>query len=158
LPVAVLRRITLARSADHLRQVLTERRHTSQRVLVAEDHVGTVLGFSTSGPRYEREHGFHLPRPFRGEVFELYLHPAHQRRGTGRALLTHTIWDLLGIGLHPVLVWVLASNPARFFYEACGGTPVARAPVTVGNFTTQRIAYGWSKTLPILCGLPTTAR
>lgn len=85
----------------------------------------------------------------RGEIYELYLHPRAQRQGAGRQLLVMAIWSLVEQGLHPVLVWVLAANPARHFYAACGGVQVGRGPVTVGGRALTRLAFSWQGALPL---------
>lgn len=86
---------------------------------------------------------------FRGEIHELYIHPDHQRRGIGRALLARSIWTLVAHGLNPVMLWVLAQNTARHFYASCGGTLVARSPITVAGRRLPRLAYGWRDALPL---------
>lgn len=112
-------------------------------VLLVEDEHARPLGYAWFGPHLERRGG-HL-----GEIFELYLHPSAQGRGLGRQLLVAAIWSLVERSLHPVLVWVLAANPARHFYEACGGVRVGQSPVTVGGRTLTRLAYSWSEALPL---------
>jgi GNAT superfamily N-acetyltransferase len=86
---------------------------------------------------------------FRGEIYELYVHPDEQSRGVGRALLARSIWTLIGRGLNPVMLWVLAENPARHFYESCGGTLVAGSPISVAGVRLPRLAYGWRDALPL---------
>jgi hypothetical protein len=59
------------------------------------------------------------------------------------------LWTLIDLDLHPVLVWVLERNPARHFYETCGGTLVARGSIDFGESRATRLAYGWSDSLPL---------
>jgi hypothetical protein len=42
-----------------------------------------------------------------------------------------------------LLVWVLADNPARKFYEALGGQYVYDKQVSIGNARLIEVAYGW---------------
>jgi hypothetical protein len=42
-----------------------------------------------------------------------------------------------------LLVWVLADNPARKFYEALGGQYVYDKQVSIGNARLVEVAYGW---------------
>ena len=42
-----------------------------------------------------------------------------------------------------------AANPARHFYEACGGVRLGQGPVTVGDRTLVRVAYSWASSLPL---------
>jgi hypothetical protein len=42
-----------------------------------------------------------------------------------------------------LLLWVLAENPARRFYERLGGQPVSTKTVTIGGVPLTEVAYGW---------------
>ena len=42
-----------------------------------------------------------------------------------------------------MLLWVLASNPARQFYEAMGGRVVGVKSERFGDTILKEIAYGW---------------
>ena len=56
-----------------------------------------------------------------GEVGGLYVRPADQGRGVGRAMLTWLVDDLLERGLDPVVLWYFAGNdPAAALYAAAG--------------------------------------
>lgn len=58
---------------------------------------------------------------FAGEVFMLYVHPTHQGRGVGRALLMHALELLSRRNYYWCVIWVLAENRgARAFYERLG--------------------------------------
>lgn len=135
-----LRRMDDRRTAHRMAHALTQRWHV---ILLVEDEHQRPLGYAWIGPHRERVGG-HL-----GEIFELYLHPGAQGRGAGRQLLVTAIWSLVEQGLHPVIVWVLAANPARHFYEACGGVRVSEGPVHVGGRRLTRLAYGWSDAFPL---------
>jgi ribosomal protein S18 acetylase RimI-like enzyme len=59
-----------------------------------------------------------------GEILAIYVHPAHQRTGLGRALLDAAITELTRRGMTEVRLWVLAENgPAQRFYERHGFAP-----------------------------------
>ncbi|WP_266213531.1 GNAT family N-acetyltransferase [Paraliomyxa miuraensis] len=139
-PEAALRRMDDARMVRRMAHALAQRWHV---ILMVEDEHERPLGYAWIGPHRERV-GDH-----RGEVFELYLHPRAQGRGAGKQLLVTAIWSLVEQGLHPVIVWVLAANPACRFYEACGGVRVAEGPVDVGGRVLTRVAYGWSDAFPL---------
>ncbi|HVO41004.1 MAG TPA: hypothetical protein VMT34_00180 [Aggregatilineales bacterium] len=49
-----------------------------------------------------------------------------------------------------MLIWVLAVNPARFFYQACGGQLARRKAIEWGGKTLEELGYGW----PDLRSLP----
>lgn len=142
LPSNELERATGPDSADRLLRAFGSRSR-GQRLLVAERPDGGLLGYAWCGPQPIRA----LDHP--GEVYELYLDPSAQCRGVGSRLLDAAIWSLIGMSLHPVLVWVLAQNPARYFYETRGGVIIAKGTIRVGEYVTTRVAYGWSESLPL---------
>jgi GNAT superfamily N-acetyltransferase len=108
-------------------------------VLVAEDFGVGICGFGNAGPlRGEDVLGFS------GEFKTLYLLPAYQRRGVGRALLARLAAALLERGHDSALAWVLASNPACGFYEAMGGTICAQRLGEDEGDSPADLAYGWS--------------
>jgi ribosomal protein S18 acetylase RimI-like enzyme len=107
------------------------------RILVAEiDGVG-VVGYGSCGPSRVRS------LPHAGEVYELYVAPEHQDRGIGGRLL-HGLFDaLVKRGSNSAVVWVLAGNPARFFYETMGGRRVAERDEAMWTVVLPEAAYGW---------------
>ena len=137
----------LARTAEldlaRMRRAVSDRRW-GQLVWVAHDPDGTVFGYTWSGPQLDRSCA-----PFLGEIYELYLHPAWQRRGIGQRLLVHTVWDLVGRGLNPPMLWVLAENTARDFYAACGAVAFGQRRIDVGGRVTAKLGYGWPDALPL---------
>ena len=108
-----------------------------ERVMVAVAENGGVVGFGSCG----RFRGDKLP--YRGEIYTLYVHPNAQGRGVGRELLTTMFAALTKRGLWSVLIWVLACNPARFFYQAMGGKWVAVRDEKLFGTVLHEMAYGW---------------
>jgi GNAT superfamily N-acetyltransferase len=139
LPDSELRRMTDRRSQLLIHETLRRR---GSFALLVEDAAGP-FGYTLAGPQPRRI------LPFRGEVYELYLHPSRQRRGAGTRLLTSTLWELSTRGLTPAMLWVLERNDARHFYAGCGGRMAGRSPVEIGGRSLQRIAYGWDEFLPL---------
>ena len=78
-----------------------------------------------------------------GEVYTLYVLPDHQGAGHGRRLLGALFSALSAAGCRSALVWVLAENPARFFYEAMGGTLIATREEPFHGAVLSECAYGW---------------
>ena len=109
-----------------------------QKVLVAEDGVAGVVGFGSCGPANR------VDLPYEGEVYTLYVLPDYQGKGIGKELLGRLFGVLLRKGLRSALIWVLADNPARFFYQAIGGTWVAVRDERLWGTTLREMAYGWS--------------
>ncbi len=142
IPVEELRKTSYRPSTERFRHTLVARSRRSA-IHVIEDARG-IYGYSTIGHQRVRA------LPFRGEVFELYVHPDRWGEGAGRRLLTNAIWTLVDQRLNPVMLWVLTENVrARRFYEHCGARPIARAPIQLGDKVTTKLAYGWDRMLPL---------
>jgi GNAT superfamily N-acetyltransferase len=140
IPPDELLRLNDGRTVHRMAAALSSSQH---RILLVEDRERGPVGYAWLGPHREGIGGH------QGEILELYLHPAAQGHGLGRRLLVDGIWWLVDRGLQPVLVWVLAANPARHFYEACGGVRVGQGPVIVGGRQLLRVAYSWASSLPL---------
>ncbi len=141
LPDAELRRLDPRRSAQRLRHAMGTRR--GQVLLAVQEPGEAAFGYAWAGPQPDREFGF------RGEIYELYLQPRYQQRGAGRRLLSATLWHLAEHALWPALVWSLAKNPARHFYEACGGRQVLAGTVEVAGHVLPRVGFAWDGFLPL---------
>lgn len=140
-PDAELQRMDARRSALRMHQAMRSRR--GQVLLLVHQPEKPPFGYVWFGPQPDRGLGF------AGEIFELYLHPDHQHQGAGRRLLSAALWQLAEMSLWPVLVWSLAENPARHFYEACGGRQVLAGTVEVAGRTLPRVGFGWDDVLPL---------
>ncbi len=136
IPHAVLLRMSRKRSAARWRRRLKE---PGERrfVRIAEDAEGGVIGFGTCGCADT------LELDYEGEIYELYVHPDHQNGGVGRSLLHVLFQTLLSHGRRSALIWVLAENPSRFFYEAMGGRRVAVRNECLFGAGLSETAYGW---------------
>ena len=104
---------------------------------VAEGPCACVVGFANAG----RARPTNLP--YDGEVYTLYVLPDHQGVGHGRRLLGALFSALSAAGCRSALIWVLAENPARFFYEAMGGTLIATREESFRDVVLSECAYGW---------------
>jgi GNAT superfamily N-acetyltransferase len=109
----------------------------SSFVSVAEDPGGQIVGFASGGPARDADHDYS------GEVYAIYLLQDQQRHGLGRRLIRALVQQLVQAGMTSLLVWVLADNPARKFYEALGGQYVYDKQVSLGNARLVEVAYGW---------------
>ena len=106
-------------------------------VYVAEHPRDGVVGFASCGAR--RVDGL----PYAGEIYTLYVQQDHQGRHIGRRLLKRCFRALLQRGYPSALVWVLATNPARFFYQAMGATRVATRTEALWGVLLDESAHGW---------------
>jgi ribosomal protein S18 acetylase RimI-like enzyme len=136
IPNAVLVRTSVGAQAREWAQQLS-RRKAADSILVADLAGEGIIGFGSCGVARRTL----LPQA--GEIYTLYVAPEHQDRGVGRALLM-TLFDvLIDRGLNSAVVWVLAQNPARFFYEAMGGRKIAEKRERLWNTLLPQAAYGW---------------
>lgn len=78
-----------------------------------------------------------------GEVFTLYVLPDHQEQGAGRMLLANGFAELTERGFEAALLWVVAGNPSRFFYEAMGGKAIGRDVEEFAGAQIEEICYAW---------------
>ena len=103
-----------------------------QFVYVAECDGGSVVGFASGGQVRNSD------PVFESELYTIYLLESHQHMGLGRLLTSKIPQRLLEEGIHSMLVWVLAANPSRLFYEALGATQVSERDITIGNARCRR--------------------
>lgn len=112
-------------------------------VCVAENDESQIVGFATGGQ--EREGN----TQYQGEVYAIYLLAEYQRQGIGRQLIVAIARQLMEHGIYSMLIWVLADNPSRAFYETLGGQPVYDKEITVGGATFVEVAYAWQDIRPL---------
>ncbi|MBB6283715.1 GNAT family N-acetyltransferase [Geobacillus subterraneus] len=108
-------------------------------VFVAEEN-GRVVGF-VSGGRNRASDG--PAAQYDGELYAVYLLKEAQGKGLGRQLVQALARDLAQNGIHSLVVWVLADNPSRGFYERLGGKKLAEERVEIGGKALWEWCYGW---------------
>lgn len=106
-------------------------------IMVAEDTDAGVVGLSSGGNNRDR-----VSR-YKGEVYTLYIAADHQNRGVGRKLLRGLFNALKDNDCGGAVIWVLASNPARFFYEAVGGIRTDERDEKLWGVELHEIGYVW---------------
>jgi ribosomal protein S18 acetylase RimI-like enzyme len=119
-------------------RLLSSRGHES--VLVAEAATADgrqLVGFGSFG----RARPGMLP--YRGEIYTLYVAVDWQGRGLGRRLLGGMFRAMMRDGLSDAFLWVLSSNPSRFFYEAMGGDRAATRQEAFAGTLLDETAYAW---------------
>jgi GNAT superfamily N-acetyltransferase len=137
LPDKLLLRMNVAEHEARWWRHALARQRRSQFVYVADLEGEGIIGFGSGGA--SREMGL----PYQGEIYTLYLADEFHGRGIGRRLFTALGERSLRERGPSVIVWVLAGNPNRFFYESLGGKAVARRAATLGGAPIEEIAYGW---------------
>ena len=110
----------------------------SSFICVAEDEEGRIVGFSSGGP--ERGGGL----TYKGELYAIYVLAQCQRRGIGSRLTSAVVRRLVEQDIDSMLLWVLADNPSRGFYETLGARRIGEKAVDVGGIEVTEVAYGWS--------------
>jgi ribosomal protein S18 acetylase RimI-like enzyme len=112
-------------------------------VFVADDEEMGVVGFGSCGPVREPPDGLNGTETRVGEVYTLYVEPDFQNRGLGRRLLDALFRQLHADGFDTAVLWMLADNPTRFFYEGMGGEIVGSRREPFAGTTVDEVAYAW---------------
>lgn len=141
IPDVYLVRMNVGQQRMMWRQTLQGSGHR-HHVVVVELAGKEVVGFASCGAARRNL----LPRraPYDGEVFTLYVAVDHQGQGHGKRLLDACFDTLREQAKTSVVVWVLAANPARFFYEASGGRKVAERIERFAGAELAELAFGWN--------------
>lgn len=113
-------------------------------IFVAEDASGKIIEFATGG----KERSGDYP-DVEGEVYAIYLLKDLQSKGTGRTLTAAVAADLLEKGMSSMLVWVLADNPSRGFYERMGGKLLDEKTIGIAGEELPEVAYVWEDVRPL---------
>lgn len=118
----------------------------SETYLAEED--GKPVGFVTIGRTKTPPPGSSPIRPSHsGEVYALYLHPDHWRKGIGSRLLRYAASALKDRKHSTLCLWVMDANArAKAFYETLGGQKLGGKTVQVGPSSLKEICYGWRDT------------
>ena len=117
----------------------TIKANSREQVLVAETRNLGVIGMASVGAARDKGMGFD------GEVYTLYVDPAHYGRGVGRSLLDGSFAVLRSRGFSSCVIWAHASNPARFFYEALGGKLIGERTTRMMGDAVPEVAFGWRR-------------
>jgi GNAT superfamily N-acetyltransferase len=117
--------------------ILGEYRERHMVYVAERDEGGDIVGFASGGAERDGIPGYSA------ELFAIYVLQSAQGKGTGRQLAAAVARDLLAAGHESLLVWVLADNPSRGFYEALGGQYVTEKNIEIGGVTLVEVSYGW---------------
>lgn len=109
---------------------------TCRHVLVVETNE-QVVGFLSHG--LARNAQFQDWR----EIYAFYIKPDYQGLGAGTALLNQALNQIQNRGDMGAYLWVVAANPARYFYEAQGGHLLSENTEHIANQNHRMLAYGW---------------
>jgi ribosomal protein S18 acetylase RimI-like enzyme len=120
-------------------------------VFVADDEDMGVVGFGSCGAARDLPEGLDGREVRVGEVYTLYVEPDFQNRGLGRRLLDALFRQLKADRCDTAVLWMLAENPTRFFYEGLGGERVGERTDTLSGVDVEEVAYAWrSLSVPLI--------
>jgi len=142
LPDTMLARMSDVRQSAWWSRALGEPAE-ARGIFVAEDDDMGVVGFGSCGPVREHPEGLDGTEARVGEVYTLYVEPDFQNQGLGRRLLDAMFRQLHADGFDTAILWMLADNPTRFFYEGLGGATVGRRADRLAGTDVEEVAYAW---------------
>jgi len=137
IPDHALLAMDVRREAARQRHALGLRRGDGLTFVAEQPRLG-IVGYAEAGRA--RPAGF----GFEAELYTLYVLPGHQGEGHGRSLLGAVFARLVRLGYRSAIVWVLAENPARFFYNAMGAARVAHRTERLFGADLAQEAFGWA--------------
>jgi ribosomal protein S18 acetylase RimI-like enzyme len=136
LPDRVLVKMSDEAQAFYWSRLLAARR-AREFVRVAVNERNALVGFGSAGPSRAQAKN-------EGEVYTLYVRPDFQNRGVGRKLICALLAGLRERGCYQAMLWVLAANPSRFFYEVMGGKKFLERSERLWGMDVAQIGYRWA--------------
>ena len=112
--------------------------HRTEIIMVADHPEHGIIAMGSAGGNRGNN------ATYSGEIYTLYVHPDFQNAGIGETLMAHLFRALAEAGHNSAVIWVLAPNPSRFFYERMGGQRAGERRETLWGTTLQEWAYGWT--------------
>ncbi len=137
LPEKMLLKLSTAQHEQRWWRHVLGRFRRNHFVYVAENEADGVIGFGSAGTSRDRE------LSHTGEVYALYVLDQYHGGGIGKALFLALSERVLAERGPSLVVWVLSSNPSRYFYESLGGRRVATRMDRMGGVEIEETAYGW---------------
>nr|WP_319250308.1 GNAT family N-acetyltransferase [uncultured Celeribacter sp.] len=153
LPGALIDRMTVPDREKGWIKILETYEETGRGAVFVAECEGRVVGFLSCGDQRDND----LTAMYNGEISAIYVADEMQHKGVGTALMARGAQALqkMGHDAHGdrdgrgaragVALWVLSENAgARGFYEALGGTVVARRWDNQPEGAMNEVAYGWA--------------
>ncbi len=104
---------------------------------IAEDEQAQIVGYVRGGLNP------HASSEYITELYAIYILQEAQGCGTGKKLVHALVERLVQEHYSSMLVWVLADNPSRHFYEALEGQYVSTKPIEIGGEMFDKVSFGW---------------
>jgi GNAT superfamily N-acetyltransferase len=138
IPNEVLQNLSYQSLAERWRNTFWEERNRNIGIFVAENKQGDIVGTAICGPEQSGD------PYYQGDIYLLYVLPQNQKQGIGRKLVTACVQHLVQqLGIDTMLIWVIAENPYRRFYESLGGEAVREKTEEIGGKLIAEVGYGW---------------
>ncbi len=90
---------------------------------------------------------------YAGELGSIYILEKYRGRGVGRTLVQSLAKSMMEHNFDSMLVWALAKNPYRRFYETLGGEYVCSRQIQIRSSNFEEAAYGWRDITSLLSSL-----
>ncbi len=109
---------------------------------VAEEQ-GQLLGFGMGGRVEDDPNGQEEPGGYDSEIYKLFVHPQHQRRGIGKALLHNLLERIAATGCKRVIIWSYTQSASTQYYQALGGKILWQTTHNPGGAEMPVCVLGW---------------
>lgn len=137
LPQQLLEELSCSQKQAEIEDYFARWEENQAVAFVAVNQSEEIIAFIMAGKNRNGDPGY------MGEIYNLHVEPAFQSQGIGRCLVTRVSEVFRQRGWPTMMVWALAKNPSRRFYEKLGGRIIARAVDEYRGFAAPVIAYGW---------------
>lgn len=135
LPASFLAQFSLQEQTQDWHDLVTA--DNDEIVYVAQADAGEIVGYALGRPHASG--GVH----FTSELVALHVLPASQRQGIGRQLFAAVAAHLQQRGCESLMLWALAANKVRAFYEQLGGQLCGSQHFDIDGAKIEEVAYGW---------------
>ena len=139
-PDDFLESLSYQSTSERWQKAFWENRNPDVAVFVAENELKDIVGIAICGLEQSQDPIYH------GEIYVLYVLPQHQNQGIGRGLVAACVRHLIQkLKVESMLIWVIAENPYRRFYESLGGKLVRKKTKEIGGMMISEVSYGWEE-------------
>lgn len=106
-------------------------------VYVAKNKEGDIIGFASFGKERTERYGVD------GELYAVYLLEDYKGEKIGTKLFRAGVEHMRNVGMTSLLVWVLADNPSRKFYESFKPEKAGEEHIKIGKKDYVELAFVW---------------
>jgi ribosomal protein S18 acetylase RimI-like enzyme len=132
--------LSIQSTSERWQKVFWENRKPDVAVFVAENERNDIVGIAICGPEENQDPIYH------GEIYGLYVLPEYHNQGIGSGLVAACVQHFIQqLNVGTMLIWVIAENPYRRFYESLGGRLVREKTKEIGGKMILEVGYGWEE-------------